>query len=330
VNSGPGPIVPLDAEEREVAELTRKVMNLSLIFVFLSLVSCLDDVRQGRVTDALWWLMVSLAMPYCGYYGARNKDRNLLCMFYSINLAIAVMYVLVVLLIFVFIQAIDPAVQECLNHEPEGTFEEDVRMDDPEAEQGVGGDGAAHDSEPMTTEQCEYWTRAQSHKFDLYMQLIIYSCQIFLNCSAFSNGKRLATLPHLSPGDVDSRYIDRRSANAERGIARRQRAMELAMQRRQGNIVHAQVVEAVAVPVVIPPPSHPRLRPGEVQARAVFEVETTRNPAMAASVLPGGEHGEADGGGANGSPSMGTIVMGEAVYDDVEDPVCPASSDQRT
>ena len=192
----------------------------------------------------------------------------------------------------------------------------------------VGVDGAAHEGEPMTTEQCEYWTRAQSSKGTLYMQVIIYSCQVFLNCSAFSNGKRLATLPHLTDRDIDSRYVHRRAANAERQFERR-RAIELAMQRRQGNIVHAEVVEAVAPPVEVPLPTHPRLRPGEVQARPVFEVETTRNPVMAEPMLPGGEHGAAAGGGANGSPLMGTIVMGEAVYDDIEDPVCPTSSDQR-
>ncbi len=309
-----------------MAVLTRKVMNLSLIFVFLSLVSCLNDIERGAKTDALWWLVVSLAMPYCGYYGAKHRDRNLLCMFYSINLAIAIMYVMVVLLVLVFIQAIDPAVQECLDHEPEGAFEEDVRMNDPEADQGVGGDDSAHEGEPMTAQDCEYWTRAQSQKFKLYTQVIICSCQIFLNCSAFSNGKRLATLPSLSPGDADRRAAPF-TTTVEGAVARRQRAMELAMQRRQGSIVHAQVVESMAPPVVVPPPSHPRLRPGEVQARKVFEVETAHNPcAMATTVFADGEHGAAGGGGA---PLMGAIVMGEPVYDDVEDPVCPASSDQR-
>ena len=340
VNPGPVPrqygIVPQDAQEREVAELTRKVVNLSCIFVFLALVSCLQDVQRGRMADALWWLVVSLAMPYCGYYGAKNKDRNLLCMFYSINLAIAIMYILVVLLIFVFIQAIGPAVQECHEHRPEGIFEEDVRLDDPEAEQGVGNDDAAPEGQPMTEEQCEYWTSAQSHTVDLYIQIVIYSCQIFLNWSAFSNGKRLATLPHLVAGEAGrdlSRYRERRGApfgtNAERAIARRQQAVELSLQRRQ-NIVHAQVVEAVAVPVVIPPPSHPTLRPGEVQAGAVFEVETTDNPAMATTVFPGGGNTAGAGRGTNGSLPMGTIVMGEAVYDDVEDPQCPASTGHRT
>ena len=317
-----------------MAELTRKVVNLSCIFVFIALLSCLQEVERGHIVDAFWWLVVSLAMPYCGYYGAKNKDRNLLCMFYSINLAIAIMYILVVLLLFVLVQAIDPAVQECLDHRPEGIFEKDVRLDDPEAEQGVGNDDTAHEGQPMTAAQCEYWTREQSRKVDLYINIVTYSCQIFLNWSAFSNGKRLATLPHLIPGEAERdrhRYTDRQEApfgtNAERAIARRQRAVELSLQRRQ-NIVHAQVIETVAMPVVIPPPSHPVLRPGEVQAAAVFEVETTGNPAMASAIILGGGHTAGGGRGANGPLQRGAIVMGEAVYDDVEDPQCPASHRQ--
>jgi hypothetical protein len=306
---------PFDAQEREVLELTRKVTNLALIFVFLAVVSCMQEMQQGRTTDALWWLMVSLAMPYCGYYGAKNKDRNLLCMFYSINLAIAIMYVLTVLLIFVFIQAIDPAVQECHDHQSEGTFEEDVRLADPEADQSNGRGGGANEGQQMNQQQCDYWETAQTHKADMYMQVIIYSCQIFLNCSAFSNGKRLATLPYFGAAVGAERYGD---PVAERA-AQRQRLRERAQQRRQQNVVHAQVIQAVAVPVIVPPPTHPQLRPGEVQAGAVFEVETTQNPAMGTPV------GTGSGGGGGGTPLMGTVVMGEPVFDDVEDPECPTS-----
>lgn len=306
---------PFDAQEREVLELTRKVTNLALIFVFLAVVSCMQEMQQGRTTDALWWLMVSLAMPYCGYYGAKNKDRNLLCMFYSINLAIAIMYVLTVLLIFVFIQAIDPAVQECHDHQSEGTFEEDVRLADPEADQSNDRGGGANEGQQMNQQQCDYWETAQTHKADMYMQVIIYSCQIFLNCSAFSNGKRLATLPYFGAAVGAERYGD---PVAERA-AQRQRLRERAQQRRQQNVVHAQVIQAVAVPVIVPPPTHPQLRPGEVQAGAVFEVETTQNPAMGTPV------GTGSGGGGGGTPLMGTVVMGEPVFDDVEDPECPTS-----
>jgi hypothetical protein len=311
---------PFDAQEREVLELTRKVTNLALIFVFLAVVSCMQEMQQGRTTDALWWLMVSLAMPYCGYYGAKNKDRNLLCMFYSINLAIAIMYVLTVLLIFVFIQAIDPAVQECHDHQSEGTFEEDVRLADPEADQSNGRGGGANEGQQMNQQQCDYWETAQTHKADMYMQVIIYSCQIFLNCSAFSNGKRLATLPYFGAAVGAERYGDPyRSATVAERAAQRQRLRERAQQRRQQNVVHAQVIQAVAVPVIVPPPTHPQLRPGEVQAGAVFEVETTQNPAMGTPV------GTGSGGGGGGTPLMGTVVMGEPVFDDVEDPECPTS-----
>ena len=187
-------------------------------------------------------------------------------------------------------------------------------MDNMEADQSEGTGGDAREGQQMDAEQCEYWETAQSRKPDMYMQVIVYACQIFLNCSAFSNGKRLATLPYFGAPDASEQH-GAGNTPRERAAARRARAAELAQRQReerQGNIVHAQVVQAVAMPVIVAPRAHPTLRPGEVMSGRVFEVESTQNPAVFGGAAGGG-------GGGGGAPLMGTVVMG-TVYDGVTDP----------
>ena len=45
--------------------LTRKVVFLSQLFAILVSVEAFVDGQMG-------WLLISLATPYCGYYGARS------------------------------------------------------------------------------------------------------------------------------------------------------------------------------------------------------------------------------------------------------------------
>ena len=314
--AAPPPV--LDPQDREAAELTRRVMNLALIFVFLSMVQCIQEMDSGAA-DALWWLMVSLAMPYCGYYGAKNKDRNLLCMFYSINLAVAILYMLTVLLMMIIITNIDPAVERCHEGQAETALEADVRLDDPGVDPedtstaaAAGGDGGpAHPGQPMDAEQCAYWEAQAEHKAHYYMRVLVYLCEVFLHCSAFSNGKRLACLPNFGlerPGGA-SVYRDG-SPSYDRRLMMQQRRRMAAQQ--DDDVIHAQVVQAVPVPVDLPCPVQPQLRPGEVQAGAVFEVETTANPTA--------------GGAAEVPVALGTVVMGSVVVDSSPTPAAGAAA----
>ena len=321
--AAPPPV--LDPQDREAAELTRRVMNLAVIFVFLSMVQCIQEMDSGAA-DALWWLMVSLAMPYCGYYGAKNKDRNLLCMFYSINLAVAILYMLTVLLMMIIITNIDPAVERCHEGQAETALEADVRLDtsavDPEdtsTAAAAGGDGGpTHPGQPMDAETCAYWEAQAEHKAHYYMQMLVHLCRVFLHCAAFSNGKRLACLPNFGlerPAGA-SVYRDGSPAATVTGNSGYDRRLMMQQRRRMAaqqddGVIHAQVVQAVPVPVDLPCPVQPQLRPGEVQAGAVFEVETTANPTA--------------GGGSELPVTMGEVVMGSVVADSSPTPAAGAA-----
>jgi hypothetical protein len=198
--------IPFEGRDAaEAAALTRKVLMLSKIFVFLAIVTAIQDLSAGRRTDSFGWLLLSLAMPYCGYYGAKNRDRNMLCMFYSVNLVISVMYILWILLMLMILSMVPSAIKACddchslVRGAPEYTAHCATCMHshmqcgpEPDAATHHHLTGTVESEESLETEEveghqqqsaCDAWENLDSNRGMVYIQMLICLIQIVLAVS---------------------------------------------------------------------------------------------------------------------------------------------------
>jgi len=73
-----------------LATLTRRVLTLSVVIALLNIimhiVSYFTSSSQNLILGALVSTGLSLLVPACGYFGAKNNDQNLACCFCGCNL----------------------------------------------------------------------------------------------------------------------------------------------------------------------------------------------------------------------------------------------------
>lgn len=105
-------------ENPRLAVLTRRVLLLASLSASLSFLSMVLHVMIHKVPGLTWIdmllaIVIAIAVPCCGYWGARNNDENMVCCFCCCNLfssclSITVMVVLVVAYVY-----LDRLVGEC-------------------------------------------------------------------------------------------------------------------------------------------------------------------------------------------------------------------------
>lgn len=263
----------------EAAVLTRKVLFISKLFVILTTVEAVQDCLLGNTQDTFGWLIISLAMPYCGYYGAKNRDRNLLSMFYSVNLVLSIMYVMWILLMLMILSMVDSAVATCNEchalttecGDPHNAraiecaqrgiecgpvtaapttgenFEQELEEDE---EQDF--EHGRQQQQPRSA--CQAWYDLSNDREKVYLQMLTCLGQIILACGAFSYGRRLA---------AHSYFMGLEGPPAMRRVQQQQQQHQQATRRSTGPVLQAKVVQ----PVSFEPESV--LAPGEVMAGVV-------------------------------------------------------------
>ena len=75
-------------DDERTATLVRRVMNISVVIAVLVLIGTF--VRP----TPFYFILVNFLIPFCGYFGAKNRDLNLLTCFWVGNLIIAICYVI--------------------------------------------------------------------------------------------------------------------------------------------------------------------------------------------------------------------------------------------
>ena len=306
------------AEMSEVASLTRKVIFLSHLFAILAVVEALEDFLSHRL-NSFGWMLISLVMPYCGYYGAqsaicvatqrplpnlanagwhtgaKNKDRNMLCMFYSVNLVLSVSYSLWILLMAWILSKTDSYLElcdtchnytvpvcntaqgmECSRHGIEcgsqvasghatttnANYEAETEEDEVEELEGT-----APQRSPCDAWEALHKSTTAEGNYVVYWQILTYLVQIILACAAFSFGRRLACHRNFGLGGVDTRRTEAPARRASR------------------NATQPQVLQACVVQPIPFEPDMPRLAPGEVMGTVHIETNPVAGCASA-SVCP--------------------------------------------
>jgi len=85
-------------EDVAAAKLARKVINISVLVVLVQF--CWFLLRDNSTNVASF--MMTLAVPACGYYGAKNRNRALIQWYWMCNmLAVMQMSLSVVMLLFI-------------------------------------------------------------------------------------------------------------------------------------------------------------------------------------------------------------------------------------
>jgi len=284
---------------------------LSKIFVFLAIITAIQDLSSGNRTDSFGWLLLSLAMPYCGYYGAKNRDRNMLCMFYSVNLVLSIMYILSILVMLMILSMVPDAIKMCdkCHSLVPGTPEYATTCtscSNRHMQCGPELDAATHhrtdslgqSETTLETDEvenrhpqsaCDAWENLNNNRAMMYTQMLTCVCQLILACAAFQHGRRLAS---------HSYFID---GGGSRDMGRQP---PIAVTRVQ---TQPQVLQASVVPSALEAAAVPTLAPGEVMAGTV---RNEFNPVAGAT-----------GSGANmGAAGAHKVVMAtEFVTDDVVD-----------
>jgi hypothetical protein len=198
--------IPFEGRDAaEAAALTRKVLMLSKIFVLMEVVKAIQDLATGNSSGTFGWLLLSLAMPYCGYYGAKNRDRNMLCMFYSVNLVLSIMYILSILMMLMILSMVPNAIKACddCHSLVRGTpkYATDcVHCQQRHMQCGPEVDAATHhhtdnleqSESSLETEEveghqqqsaCDAWENLDSNRGMMYTQMLTCVCQLILAVS---------------------------------------------------------------------------------------------------------------------------------------------------
>lgn len=103
------------ANER-LASLTKKVLHLSIAAAILAIANQVVSVAlRQSFNPAVSFLVIAcaLAVPGCGYFGARNSDKNLTCLFCCCNCAGVVSTIVLAILSYVGYEAMKRIVDQC-------------------------------------------------------------------------------------------------------------------------------------------------------------------------------------------------------------------------
>ena len=75
-------------DDERTATLVRRVMNISVVIAVLVL------IRAFMSPTPFYVILIPILIPFCGYFGAKNRDLNLLTCFWVSNLILAIVCVI--------------------------------------------------------------------------------------------------------------------------------------------------------------------------------------------------------------------------------------------
>lgn len=186
----------LQVANPRLATLTRRVLmvaGLSALLVVVSTVIQRSMAPTTSASSAFVSLVLALLVPCCGYFGARNSDKNLTCCFCGCNClgsTLGIVSVLTVYLGYHFVEGVvnncDPSVPPTSDFDCPDSKRWDILC------QFYGfGDQAAED--PNERDLC--YRKIQDNLPDLKTALIFQLClaipTIVLQCLGFCWGNKL-------------------------------------------------------------------------------------------------------------------------------------------
>jgi hypothetical protein len=83
----------INIEDPEIANLVKWVVRITAGIIILAIINFVIDLVLGQFYNVLG-LIISFSIAACGYYGAKKRDKQLLCCFCGWNLTFAIMSIL--------------------------------------------------------------------------------------------------------------------------------------------------------------------------------------------------------------------------------------------
>jgi hypothetical protein len=176
-------------EDSRFATLMMRVMKITVLMMIVYLIQFIVDFLSGSL-DAVLNLIVPLSVIYCGYVGAKQRNKPLLCCFCGCSLALGILGLMVIAALFVSFFSV-------------GQYEYCHHANDPD--QTVSSHCVCVDIH-NNTKELPYLTNDQFEK-DCDLAAAKHQLHIFfgfslviaiLNLCAFYNGKALHDQPYFT------------------------------------------------------------------------------------------------------------------------------------
>lgn len=126
----PGPSAPqavfgLQINDQRLAKLTRRVLAVAALSALLQIVTGLVNYGFGSakgngLSSVIISILISLLVPMCGYFGAKNSDANLTCCFCGCNFLSACCTIFSLVTSFVVVHGFQNFIDHCPGGETGG------------------------------------------------------------------------------------------------------------------------------------------------------------------------------------------------------------------
>lgn len=109
------PFMGMHFVSTEMRKLTRRVLGLSCCAALLTVIAGVYNMVSGSVSIlfGIIAVLIGLAVPACGYFGAKNNSSNAMCCFCFCNFLGGCWQVAQVVMLYVLIQVLDYMLDNC-------------------------------------------------------------------------------------------------------------------------------------------------------------------------------------------------------------------------